>query len=161
MTQLPQHLWNEIATANPSMLTSWGAVALNLEEDQVDRVLEEQARVMLNRLPDVTPKTATAYQTVLPLLVEHRAIQVWLLQTRRADLMPMLPEILTVEEAVELAATEYGLTFHETRALSSILPSPTEGIRSPAGKKAAMSWIQAWTTILPNQPGAHETLRGD
>jgi hypothetical protein len=69
----------------------------------------------------VPQRAAMAYATVMPLLLENRAISRFLAKTQRPDLRSALPEVTTPSEAVALASTEFNLTSQEQSALLNLL----------------------------------------
>lgn len=66
-------------------------------------------------------RAAMAYATVMPLLLENRAISRFVAKTQRPDLRLALPEITTPSEAATLASMEFNLTPLEQRALLKLL----------------------------------------
>ena len=66
-------------------------------------------------------RAAMAFATVMPLLLENRAISRFVVKTQRPDLRSALPEVTTPSEAVALASTEFNLTSQEQSALLNLL----------------------------------------
>ena len=121
LTRITASLLNQIA---PLCRTNWGRKTLALDQDQL---ATEEDRLFKEQTPKLGQKVASAYTTVMPLLLENRAISRFLEMTERQDLRSALPELTTPREAATVASTEFNLTPAEreklAQALGADLPS--------------------------------------
>src|SRR5690625_1130154 len=118
MYQLPQAIWNQLAHEQP-IRTQWARKMFNLTEQEIDQALEEEANKLSQK--NYSNKAILAYQTMLPLLLENEAIRKFQQTEDNPELMEMLPEIYSVEEALRLATAEYRLMDNERRELQQLL----------------------------------------
>ncbi len=119
MTQVAASVWNQIAESQ-NLLSPAAKISFKLNPEQLDH----QNHIWLNLLEDqkAPEKVALCLPTYLPLLAEHRAINQFVSQ--HPQLRNALPEVLSVEEAVELAKVDHRLTPTEQESLAKILLSP-------------------------------------
>jgi hypothetical protein len=112
MNQLPQAWWNEVA---PKMKTEPFKTLAALPADKVDSAIDKEWRRLARRTKDET--VATAYLVVAPLLFDRKAIRT------HSGMSQTTPEILTVDEALRTAQTEYRLTVKQIDLLRTLLES--------------------------------------
>ena len=121
LTRVSASLLNQIA---PLCRTKWGRQTLALDQD---RLATEEDRLYKEQKEKLGERVASAYVTVMPFLLENRAISRFLEMTERPDLRSALPELTTPSEAATVASMEFNLTPAESRklaqALSDDLPS--------------------------------------
>lgn len=134
MFQVPMRVWNEIAESQP-LSQPWA---------ELFRLDPEQLQDGLTRLVDgpaeragLDNRTTLALRLVAPLLMESEAISAYLQETEQLDLRGPLPEVTSLNEALILASTEYGLTRPQQRLLkrqllAMIYRSRQRPARSPA-----------------------------
>lgn len=118
MNQLPQIIWNQIAYEQP-LKTKWGKKMFNLTEKEIDKEMDKEARQLSQK--GYSNKAITAYLTVLPMLLENEAIRTFMQTEDNLDLMQMMPEIYSAEEAVRLMTAEYRLMDNQQRELMEML----------------------------------------
>lgn len=82
-------------------------------------LLDEQDRLL--RRAGCGPRVSLAYQLVAPLLLENEAISKFVVDHEAPGLRAALPELLSVEEALNLACQEYRLSALEQRQLKVLL----------------------------------------
>ncbi len=118
MRQVAQSIWNQIAK-RPEMRYPAMKRLFSMKPEQVDAILDEQAeKLEAAGEPD---SVILGYQLVAPLLFEREAIQAFVLSTESFGLRSALPEILSVDEGVRIAAMEYRLTDQEMVRLQNLL----------------------------------------
>lgn len=111
-------VWNEIAASQPLSQPWFTLFRLTPQElpgslDRlVDKPLEEAG---------ADNRTVLAYRLVAPLLIESEAISAYIEEFQKYSLRAVLPEILSVSEAVALASLEYRLTPEQERKLTELL----------------------------------------
>lgn len=134
MFQVPMRVWNEIAESQP-LSQPWADLFRlapeALAEALADRVDGPAERAGLDN------RTVLALRLVAPLLMECEAISAYLQETEQLDLRGPLPEVTSLNEALILASTEYGLTRPQQRLLkrqllAMIYRSRQRPARSPA-----------------------------
>ena len=147
MNPIPQAIWNKVADRR-KLRTWWAEVMFNLEdEDEAQEIQESVSETLRSRgFPDLT---ILAYQTVLPLLMEPKAIMGFV--TKHPQYLNALPEVLNRREAVALARLEWRLMEEtEIEALQTLLPEtqgPINALWMPAIKQAGES-----RNLKPNGP---------
>ena len=129
MHQVPARVWNAIAATgelrNPSFQT-----LMAMPQDKMLEALEEQSKVLTRRgVPDAV---ISAYQELAPLLAEHEAISQYINQTGNSDLRAALPEILSPQEAVAIAAKDRPLSASDKTQLKQMLTrlAPTTSLNA-------------------------------
>lgn len=118
MYQAPASLWNQVWRTVP-LQTEWGKVMFSLDQEQLLEALEEQAKELI--AAGHSNKVALAYQTMLPLCLEHQALAAFVAQTEQPELLTVFPEVTTLAEAVNLGAKEYDLRVEDVRDLYRLL----------------------------------------
>jgi hypothetical protein len=118
VTEVPQWIWNEIAR-NEQLATPWARKMFGATPDEVTKELDQQAAVL--RAKGVPNKVIGAYQTVLPLWLERRAISEYVSHANDPQLRTVLPELTEVSEAVDLMTKQYGLTAQNAGTLYDLL----------------------------------------
>lgn len=118
MHQAPASLWNEIAKAT-KLKTEWGQMMFRLNEQELDDALETQAEQM--KAAGHQNKVILAYQLLLPLCLERSALAEYRRKMEQSDLSGVLPEVATVAEAVNLAASELDLREEQLADLAELL----------------------------------------
>lgn len=118
MYQAPASLWNQVAKTVP-VKTEWGKVMFALNDQELQEVLEEQAEELIKA--GHSNKVALAYQTMLPLCLERKALAEFVGKMERPELQTVFPEVTTLAEAVELGANEYGLPQKDVLDLYNLL----------------------------------------
>ena len=115
MNHLPQAWWNEVA---PKMKTEPFKTLAALPADKITVALDLEWTKLSRKAGDET--VATAYLVVAPLLFDRKAIR------SHSGMQEATPEILTVDEAVRVAQTEYQLTGKQSAGLRTLLNSKRE-----------------------------------
>lgn len=99
-------------------------ITRKLFQAKTDKEVDEIEQRIINQTQEkgLTPRTAYSLLTILPLFLEHKAITNYINQTNKYDLRMMMPEILTIDEAIGLANQEknYTLTEIEIKSLGFI-----------------------------------------
>jgi hypothetical protein len=120
MYQIAPEIWNEIAAAGKVRTPQLRNMMALPAEKMLPALNRQRELLEENGMP---PAVAFAYQTMLPLLAEHRAISTFIEETEALTLRSALPEVLTAAEAVEIANLDYPLTSTERdRLLEALLP---------------------------------------
>jgi hypothetical protein len=88
-----------------------------------DQELQEELDRMGQQLRarGVPVGVVVAYQALAPLLWEADAVRAYHLQKGSSEIMMALPEVASVQEALELAQVDYRLTVPEERRLRRLL----------------------------------------
>jgi len=118
MRQAPASLWNRVAKTVP-LETEWGKVMFNLTEPELDAALDMVEQRMLDA--GVPNKAMLAYQTMLPLCLERKALAAYISKTGNLDLLSVFPNVETAAQAASLGAQEYSLSPAEARQLLTML----------------------------------------
>ena len=118
MMQVPPETWPAIAALGP-MRTTWGRALFQLAPDDLVETLEQHAQAADEAGAD--PQEVQAFQLVAPLMVERVAIANYLRTQGTAQLRAALPEVLSPQEAVLLAALEYRLDPAQQERLEAAL----------------------------------------
>lgn len=118
MMQVHAEIWNEIAQTQP-LETRWARQAFALDQEQLTALLEDWGNLLAKA--GHSPGVVLAYQVLTPLVIERRAIQAYLAETEKPDLMGALPEINSPAEALTLAARDYKLTPRDLSDLEAML----------------------------------------
>lgn len=118
MYQAPTPVWNEIAASQP--LSQPWATLFRMDDDQmpqgITKYLDSQAEAM-----GADNQTVLAYRLTAPLLMESEAISAYIVETQNEMLRSSLPELNSVNEAVELATMEYRLNQSQQEKLRQLL----------------------------------------
>ena len=118
MYQAPTPVWNEIAASQP--LSQPWATLFRMDDDQmpqgVTKYLDNPAEAM-----GADNQTVLAYRLTAPLLMESEAISAYIVETQNEMLRSSLPELNSVNEAVELATMEYRLNQSQQEKLRQLL----------------------------------------
>ena len=102
MYQVPTEIWNEIAKTQ-TLATEWGRKMFPLPFEELQKEVEkEESALMAKGLPS---KVITAYQDVVPLLLESKAISGYLAKPATMDLRQALPEVSSPSEAALLMSS--------------------------------------------------------
>lgn len=129
MYQVPARVWNAIA-ATGSLRNPSFKILMAMPEEQMLKDLDEQAKVLAKR--GVSDSVISAYQELAPLLAEHEAISRYINQTGNFDLRAALPEILSPQEAVAIAAKDRLLSASDKTQLKQMLTrlAPTTSLNA-------------------------------
>ena len=118
MHQAPTAVWNEIAASQP--LSQPWATLFRMDEEQmpqgITQYLDNPAEAM-----GADNSTVLAYRLTAPLLIESEAISDYIVETQNDMLRASLPELNSVNEAVELATMEYRLNPSQQAKLTELL----------------------------------------
>ena len=118
MYQAPTPVWNEIAASQP--LSQPWATLFRMDDDQmpqgITKYLDNPAEAM-----GADNQTVLAYRLTAPLLMESEAISAYIVETQNEMLRSSLPELNSVNEAVELATMEYRLNQSQQEKLRKLL----------------------------------------
>lgn len=118
MYQVPMSVWNGIAKSQP--LSQPWATLFRLTPEELPEKLEELVDKPLEAA-GADNRVVMAYRLVAPLLMETEAISSYLEETQQSMLRTSLPELISVNEAVILASTEYRLTPSQQSKLKQLL----------------------------------------
>ena len=136
MYQIAQPIWNRIARSH-SLRTQWATVMFSLDQDEAQRVMEAVGEKL--KAQGSPPKVILAYLTVLPLLLEHRALQEYV--RLNPDRATAFPEVLSRTEAVQLMSRDMMLSPSESTQLMTLLPERISQIPT--------LWADPMTESLP------------
>ena len=118
MYQVAAPIWNQIAKSgkvqNPVLKS-----LMSLDQEKLTAELETQADILESK--GYSDSVILAYQTVAPLFLERHAIQSWMADNERVELMRALPEVVSIDEAVALMTLEYRLGEMEADPLRQLL----------------------------------------
>lgn len=120
MQQVPMSVWNEIARSQP-LSQPWATLFRLTPQTlgpQLTKLVDEPAEKM-----GADNRTLLAYRLVAPLLQESEAISQFILETQSPNLRASLPEVVSIKEALILAAKEYRLMPSQTEKLKQLLLS--------------------------------------
>lgn len=117
MRQIAQRLWNLIA---PEARHATWKHLFGLTPHDLTPALEKLDNVLAKQEPD--PVVRLAYRELAPLLQERPAIETFL--RRHPEWSDAIPEVLSTNEAISMAVTDYRLTVSQTRALRKLLDAP-------------------------------------
>lgn len=115
---LEARILNPIAKTQ-KMATDWGKTLFSMNQADLDAADLAQYKALL--ASGVDQPVAMAYQMTAPLLTENEAISNYITRTGNSRLRAVLPELTTIEEAIELAIAEYRLTRPQTVTLKKML----------------------------------------
>jgi len=125
MEQLPQEIWNEIADTG-LLQSKWGKKMFRMNEQEIYPELEKQAKDLIKL--GYNNRTVLSYLTVKPLLLERKAIQVYV--ETHPNMIKALPEVLDSHEAVLLMKMEYRLDKKECSDLFMLLNEPEKSFKN-------------------------------
>lgn len=115
MHQVATRVWNEIGETVP-LATTWAQQMFPLPTDQMAKALDrEEKRLSMKDKPVVV----AAYLLVMPLLWERAAIAKF--KTEHPEMIEVLPEVESVQEAVMLASQEFPLDKRQQQRLARLL----------------------------------------
>lgn len=92
----------------------------SMSSDELNTAMDSQANLLVEK-SKVTPRVALAYLAFAPLMVENEAISRFVVDSGNSSLRMILPEVVSVQEALNLATREYRLTEQEARQLYRLL----------------------------------------
>ncbi|CCH01301.1 hypothetical protein FAES_3293 [Fibrella aestuarina BUZ 2] len=119
MTQVPLTVWNQIAHEQP-LLSQWALTMFNQPTPEaLSQALAKESDWLTSQ--GHSARVISAYQQILPLLVEHHALTQFITSSEAYSLRTALPEVTTVAEALRLATQEFSLTDSESSELSQLL----------------------------------------
>ena len=116
MYQAPARVWNEIARTQ-TLKTAWAKRMFPLDSETMAEWLDEE----LDRIAATGPSKAlvASYLKIMPLLWENEAIAEFV--TTNPDLIPALPSVESVKEAVLIATMDYRMDEAEQEELADLL----------------------------------------
>lgn len=127
MHQAPTPLWNEIAATQELRTPLWARL-FKLPQDKLTPALEAlEAKLEAQGLD---ARTTRAFLLVAPLLQENVAISNWIEANDRPDLRNSMPELVSINEALTLAATEFRLMPSQTKKLRQLLSAEPSTLES-------------------------------
>ncbi|MEW6290675.1 MAG: hypothetical protein ACOY4W_00810 [Thermodesulfobacteriota bacterium] len=118
MYQVPNEIWNEIAETQ-TLATEWGRKMFPLPFAEMQQAVEQEEAALLEK--GTPSKVVTAYQEVMPLLLEHAAISNYLSRPEKMDLRQALPEVRSPAEAALLMSMEHRMSSKEISQLLTML----------------------------------------
>lgn len=118
MYQAPSAIWNEIAQSQQLKHKAMEYLFL-MEPEELERALGQVDKDI--EAQGVDPATIRAYHLTAPLLLENEAISRYIQQSNQHFLRNSLPELVTMNEAILLAISEYGLKPSQTKKLRMLL----------------------------------------
>lgn len=121
MHNVPTTIWNQIAPM--AIHPVWQAL---MAMSQVQQAAAMSGVAADLREDHVSEPVILAFLEIAPMLHEHRAIRNWL--KTHPMYLGYLPEVLTTNEAILIAAKEHRLTVSQTRELRKLLDSSPETI---------------------------------
>lgn len=117
MYQVPSAVWNEIAQRE-ALSQPWARL-FRLDDEELPIALQPLQDAM--QAEGIANSVIVAFFLVAPLLQENVAISNFIVKTEQGWLRKVLPELLSVEEAVWLADLEYRLDPSEQMQLHGLL----------------------------------------
>ena len=118
MQNVDQKIWNQVA-ATGLLRSSWAKrMMAEVDEAKVAAAWEAWDKAH----PDEDQTVLLAYEVILPLMAEPKAISVMIREEGDPALRGALPEVLNRKEGVRLATAEYRLTTTQQNRLMSLLP---------------------------------------
>jgi len=124
MYSVPRRILNRIA-ATQTLRHQWARNLFAMDEEGKVAALEGQADVLEAR--GVEQRVVMNYQVIAPLLAENVAISRFIVAMDDLELRMMLPEIVTVEEALLIADMERPMSSDETVMLWLLLVGLPQG----------------------------------
>ena len=119
MYQVPVRILNKIATTQ-SLKTAWCRKMFQIRsQEALTASLELEADKMIEK--GVPLQVVLAYQEIGPLLAEHRAISRFVAEEGDPQLRALLPEILEVDEALEIAQMDRPTLYSHRKQLRDLL----------------------------------------
>lgn len=117
MQQVPAEIWNDVADSQP-LSPFWRKVMETPPEqfDQAIAMVDAQAEKLTK-----DNKVVLAYRLTAPLFMETAALSAFIVETGQQSLRQSLPELTSVNEAVELATLEYRLSPSQQKQLAQLL----------------------------------------
>lgn len=109
-------IWNRVAREQP-LQTPMGRSLFPLDQEKLNEALE--ARELALQQQGYSPKVATAYLTVAPLLWEKAALATY--SRDHPGMSEALPEVVSPAEATLLATQEFSLTASDQQILTGLL----------------------------------------
>jgi hypothetical protein len=123
MHQVPQSVWRRIAQTQ-ELRTAWARYFFPLVQHDMYRIIDQVGENL--EKAGYPAKVITSYLTVLPLLVEHSAIQRFVVDN--GSYSAALPEVLSKQEAVILMSRDKMLSPDEEQSLMELLPDDETGL---------------------------------
>lgn len=142
MTEVAASVWNEIARTQ-DLATEAATISFRLGPDQLADLETEWVKREVKR--GTPERVASRLPTYYPLLAEASAIQTYLVEN--PALRSALPEILTPEDAAEIAAREWRLSLEEKGKLQALLRDPSTQELWLAASKSAQSKTSAGSPL--------------
>jgi hypothetical protein len=118
MYQVPLSVWRDIAETQTLSTADMDHVFL-MKQNELDAYMDKQGEQLSEQ--KISPSVIVAFQYLLPLLVENKAITNYIIQTQQFWLRQSLPEILTIYEAIIIAQMEWRLDEVESIQLRECL----------------------------------------
>ena len=123
MHQVPQSVWRQIAQTQ-ELRTAWARYFFPLVQHDMYRIIDQVGENL--EKAGYPAKVITSYLTVLPLLVEHSAIQRFVVDN--GSYSAALPGVLSKQEAVILMSRDKMLSPDEEQSLMELLPDDETGL---------------------------------
>jgi hypothetical protein len=105
------------------LATDWGKAAFVLGDEEINQMVV-RARAKWEKIYPGS-RAIGWYLEVIPLLLEHKAIQAFLHETGRMGLQGALPEAVSPKEAARLMAEDRMLNPEETQQFEQMLDQQT------------------------------------
>jgi hypothetical protein len=118
MYAVPANLLNEIARTE-TLRFQWSSRLFSLNQQQKQEALDHQAELLEKR--GTPAKVARLYQEIGPLLAENEAISRFSMKKGDSQIRQVLPEIATLQQALEVAEMQQPMTGNERLRLSRLL----------------------------------------
>lgn len=118
MYQVPTQTWNEIARSQ-RLRSQMGLDLFHLDQEQMLAAVAEREKLLERK--GVDPKTTRAFVQVAPMLLENEAISRYVQAESLPSLRSCLPELTSINEAVDLATKEYRLNTLQMQRLRKLL----------------------------------------
>lgn len=110
MLNVPQEIRNQIALIGPMQTSAMTKIFNEKDEDKADQMLMTLAQQQAGE------KLAPAWATVYPLLTENPAISRFAMTNPEYQML--LPEVLTVQQACQIAQVDFSLNKIDMKRLA-------------------------------------------
>ena len=150
MHQISTSIWNDIAAHQP-LSAEWRPLFECTTAEELRQAWDAYWRKIPRPFDN---RVQRAFEVVGPLLFENVAISDYIVENNRFDLRPALPEVLTPEEAVELASLEFQLNAGRLAQLHSLLSALTD-------LQSALGHLQLLLKAEPSPPVDEQPPRPD
>ena len=115
LSSIPAEIWNGIAETE-TLRTAWAKKHFPLTEQEMEQAEEKEADALEKNWPRAVVR---GFQDMRPLLLEREALRQW--TRKHPEHAAALPEVNSLEEAVDMAAMDWMYDETEKRQLRELL----------------------------------------